>query len=325
MTLSQLSGKKLVIVASTGGHLQQAVEWSKRLHLHRDSLFVTFRNPQSESLLASRPALYVRYVPPRGGLAIFGAFRELVGEIDWKEYYGVLSTGAGFALAAVPFAKLHRKPFYYVESVSRFAGPSLTGRIMSILPVDRYTQHNSYAGKKWKLAPSLMDAYIPALRNAPCAAGSGLRIFVTLGTIKPYRFDRMIDAILPSLTLGDQIVWQTGESWREGLPGEAHREMSGSEFRRNCAEADVVITHAGVGTLMLLLDLGKVPIVYARSSAMNEHVDNHQQQVASDLVRRGLALHGPEMLTRDQLIEAGSTTVVRAEGNDKKSVGPDGD
>jgi UDP-N-acetylglucosamine--N-acetylmuramyl-(pentapeptide) pyrophosphoryl-undecaprenol N-acetylglucosamine transferase len=158
--LSNLEGKKMVIMASTGGHLEQAVAWSRRLKLSDESIFITFDTAQSRSLLASQNVVYVRYVPPRGGFALLGAVSDLFGKIKWSAFDGVLSSGAGFAVAGVPFAKLHRKPFYFIESVSRFHGPSLTGQLLTWVPnIKRYTQHEFYAGPKWKQAPSLMDAY----------------------------------------------------------------------------------------------------------------------------------------------------------------------
>jgi UDP-N-acetylglucosamine--N-acetylmuramyl-(pentapeptide) pyrophosphoryl-undecaprenol N-acetylglucosamine transferase len=134
----------------------------------------------------------------------------------------------------------------------------------------------------------------------------------------------MIDSVLQGISDSDEVTWQLGASWRDGLPGAVHREMSGSEFRRLCQESDVVVTHAGVGTLMLLLDMGKLPIVYSRDSSKNEHVDDHQNQVASELDRRGLAVKVTGSLDEDALNRASTMAVVRVDDESDESVGSNG-
>jgi len=44
--------------------------------------------------------------------------------------------------------------------------------------------------------------------------------------------------------------------------------------------ARVVITHAGVGSIMLALAAGKKPIVAPRLYRYGEHVDDHQTEIA---------------------------------------------
>ena len=51
-------------------------------------------------------------------------------------------------------------------------------------------------------------------------------------------------------------------------------------------DARVVVCHGGPGTIMLAATLGKMPIVMPRSSALGEHVDDHQvafcKRIAAD-------------------------------------------
>ena len=60
------------------------------------------------------------------------------------------------------------------------------------------------------------------------------------------------------------------------------RFFSVDEFERLFREADLIICHAGAGTLIHALRLGKIPVVMPRQKRYREHVDDHQL----DLVRR---------------------------------------
>lgn len=136
------------------------------------------------------------------------------------------------------------------------------------------------------------------------------RLFVTLGTIRPYRFDAAIDAILSSGSAGHSTIWQTGVTTREELPGEVFTEMGSHEFETAARNADVVITHAGVGTILQLLEWGIHPVVIPRKRSRNEHVDNHQLQIADLLRSESLAtvVH-PDELTSDALRQASAKEV----------------
>ena len=59
-----------------------------------------------------------------------------------------------------------------------------------------------------------------------------------------------------------RTLWQLGTTTREGLPGRAVSEMSREDFVRSARAADVVVTHAGIGTLLDLLDMGIYPVSY---------------------------------------------------------------
>ena len=113
-------------------------------------------------------------------------------------------------------------------------------------------------------------------------------MFVTLGTIEPYRFDALIDNILRVLPGDAEVTWQLGSTPREDLPGRVAKVVSLEEFDRLAVEADVVVSHAGVGSALRLLNLGVSAIIVPRRQERGEHVDNHQQQAAAQLAQGGL-------------------------------------
>nr|WP_281372096.1 glycosyltransferase [Modestobacter versicolor] len=127
-------------------------------------------------------------------------------------------------------------------------------------------------------------------------------MFVTLGTIRGYGFHALLDRVLELGIAGEDTVWQLGDTTpRVDLPGTVHREVSGADFERYATEADVVITHAGVGTVMCLLDLGISPIAVVRRRSRAEHVDDHQQQLAQ-LMRDTAIGHAVEVEDLDRTV-----------------------
>jgi UDP-N-acetylglucosamine transferase subunit ALG13 len=75
------------------------------------------------------------------------------------------------------------------------------------------------------------------------------------------------------------------------------------------AEADLVISHSGVGTALLTLEHGKVPVLLPRRRDRHEHTDDHQRLIAEELGRRNLAVWAdPDELTAADLVRASTMT-----------------
>jgi UDP-N-acetylglucosamine--N-acetylmuramyl-(pentapeptide) pyrophosphoryl-undecaprenol N-acetylglucosamine transferase len=309
--LAAYSGTRAVLAASTGGHLEQLTMISRRLRLSPDSLWITFDHPQSRSLLADARVKYVPYISPRDYIGVVRAV-PFVAPILRRENFDVaLSTGAGVALSVLPVAGMFGCKPVYVESVSRFDGPSLTGRFLARIPgVSVFTQHPNWADNRWRLAESVLASFRPLTRRS----GRPKRIFVTLGTIRPYRFDTLVDRLLSMFDrVGEvEVVWQLGSTDRDDLPGVVRATVTAEEFDRYVTESDVVISHAGVGSALKILALGRSPVLVTRRAARHEHVDDHQQQVASALAKLGLSVsvEAPD-LSWEHLTEAAAIEIVR--------------
>jgi UDP-N-acetylglucosamine transferase subunit ALG13 len=113
-------------------------------------------------------------------------------------------------------------------------------------------------------------------------------IFVTFGT-DGHPFERALDMIQP-LAVTDRIVVQCGAT--SSRPDWANTDwVEFVQYERQLhlmRTAAAVIAHAGVGSIMSALGVGVRPIVIARRSAMGEHIDDHQLQIAAELEARGL-------------------------------------
>ena len=132
-------------------------------------------------------------------------------------------------------------------------------------------------------------------------------IFLTLGSHEQ-PFIRAVEAILPLADSGEELVVQAGATpappelaanvrWQQWMPY--------PDMVETMRAADVVICHAGVGSIMLSLELGKVPVVVARLAEHGEHVDDHQLQIANRMAERGL-------IVRHELADDIQSSVERA-------------
>jgi UDP-N-acetylglucosamine transferase subunit ALG13 len=285
------SPRRAVLAASTGGHLAQMHRLIRDLPIDPDPLWITFDHPQSRSLLQGARVVYVPYIAPRDFKNTFKGMPSVLRALRKEEFDVAISTGAAIANPVLGIARMMGKKAWYIESVSRFDGPSLTGKAMGMFPgISTYTQHQSWADNRWLYKVSVLDKYTTEEIDTQRSIE---KIFVTLGTIRPYRFDAMIDTIAEvtsKFPVQPDITWQVGATSRRDLTGKVHELMSADEFKACVLEADLCISHSGVGSAMQVMDLGRAPLLVPRRRERNEHVDDHQQQIARELAERGLAV-----------------------------------
>ena len=285
-----------LLVAATGGHLSELVRLAPRLGLREEPTWATFDTAQSHELLAGRDVVHVHHTRPRDVAAVARNVPIAIRLLRGRRFERVVSTGPGIALSFLPQAALMRRDAHYVESLARADGPSVTGRALQRAPgVRLHTQYPGWARGRWHYAGSVLDSYGPAAGDPP--RGRRLRVALSVGTVFP--FPRLVDQ-LPTVLAGDAeiLLWQTGET------------VPPAELRAAFREADVIVTHAGVGAALEALDAGRRPLLVPRLKHHGEHVDDHQLQVAAELERRGLAVvRQPEELTVEALLEAATGRV----------------
>ncbi len=103
-------------------------------------------------------------------------------------------------------------------------------------------------------------------------------IFVTVGTNEA-RFDRLLHAFA-DLAIDEDAVIQYGHSSPiHPASSKAVDFLSFDEMVATIGNARVVVTHAGVGSVMVALANGKRPVVMPRRHSLGEAVDDHQQQL----------------------------------------------
>jgi UDP-N-acetylglucosamine transferase subunit ALG13 len=110
-------------------------------------------------------------------------------------------------------------------------------------------------------------------------------IFVTVGThIQQFnRLLELVDGLPPSL----ERVIQYGASTYQVKYGSARQFIEFDEVLDLMARAEVVVSHGGVGSIILALAAGQRPVVAPRLLRFGEHVDDHQLEVAEAFARAG--------------------------------------
>ena len=138
------------------------------------------------------------------------------------------------------------------------------------------------------------------------------------GTAMP--FDRLV-AALDQVARRDpsQGVWvQWGNATPpDGLQGAAF--LARAELLEKMRTADVVVCHAGSGTLLDAISTGHVPVVVPRRRYLGEHVNDHQLEITEALSREMRAIAVIDCADLPAAIERarGLRAVPRDSGSDR--------
>ena len=113
-------------------------------------------------------------------------------------------------------------------------------------------------------------------------------ILVTVGT-HTQNFTRLVkatDDLVGSGKIKDKVVIQTGYTDYKPKNCKWFAFKPLDEFEKLCKRSDIIISHGGVGSIMLPLLLGKSLIVMPRLKKFKEHTDDHQLQIVQELEKQ---------------------------------------
>lgn len=113
-------------------------------------------------------------------------------------------------------------------------------------------------------------------------------IFVTVGTNEA-RFDRLLAAV-DRLGTDEELIVQHGPSAIRPAGATAVDFLPFDDMVETMGRARIVITHAGVGSVMTSLHAGTRPIVVPRLHRYGEAVDDHQLPFGRRLEQAGLVV-----------------------------------
>ena len=146
-------------------------------------------------------------------------------------------------------------------------------------------------------------------------------IFVTLGT-EHFDFNRLVkevDFLARDKKINDSVFIQLGACKYEPVHCEWKRFLPFGEMCRRIEEADLVIAHAGAGTSLLCLQLGKRPILVPRRKQFKEQVGDHQVMFARKMQELGYAAVAFEM---SELVNLINTNVKKELPKNSAKSGP---
>lgn len=124
-------------------------------------------------------------------------------------------------------------------------------------------------------------------------------ILVTLGTQKQ-SFSRLLEYIEKS-HIEDEIIVQAGYTKFESEKMKIFDFVSYDEMEKYVNRCDLVITHAGTGSIVGPLKKDKKVIACARLQKYGEHVDDHQLQLVEVFKEAGYILELNENNKLDDL------------------------
>ncbi len=276
-------------VATVGGHISELVELAERMPGDDERLWITADNPQTRDLMAGRT---VEFVPFIGERDLAGVLRAVPTARRLFRDHGVtrvISTGSAIALGYLPLAAALGLEVHYIESSTRVDSCSMTGRILSRVPrVNCWWQFDPPPDGFGAIA-GVYDHYRSTLKPGADQRPSIRRIVVTVGTTDR-DFRRLIKRLVAIIPDEAEVLWQTGASTVDDLDIDARELVPESELIEAINAADVVVTHAGAGSLALTLQAGKVPVFVPRRADFDEQLDDHQVELARWAHDRGLAV-----------------------------------
>jgi UDP-N-acetylglucosamine--N-acetylmuramyl-(pentapeptide) pyrophosphoryl-undecaprenol N-acetylglucosamine transferase len=279
-----------LLIASTGGHLAQLWRFWPRIQaagVDDEPLWLTFDTPQSRSLLVDQPTVFLRFTASRDYRSVVANVPPVIRILRSTPIERAFSTGSAIALSVFPLARAQRISCHYIESAARSAGPSVTGKALRFVPgVQTYCQYPNWASQRWHYAGSVFDDF----SVAPQVDTPIRRVLVMLGTI-PFPFGRLVERLRHLIPSDAEVLWQLGPSTPVKGLGHTHTLLPEEDLREACRRADLIVTHAGIGSALMALESGKTPILVPRSRIHGEHIDDHQAYIASELARRHLAVH----------------------------------
>lgn len=126
-----------------------------------------------------------------------------------------------------------------------------------------------------------------------CIWGVDILILVCVGASE-YKLDRlliMIDELCDEGVLdGENIIAQIGGTDYKPRNYKSFALIGRDDFQWYLEQAEFVITHAGTGSVIPALKMGKKVIVFPRLEKYKEHLDNHQLELRDVFTSSGYTM-----------------------------------
>ena len=281
----KIDKKKVLVVASAGGHLTQAMSC---MSLYPNIILVSNKlNIDGQNIKKKYKIKDTQHNAIIHFLNIFFAIYIFLKERP----SAIFSTGGPIVLPFALLAKLFNIKFIYFDTLSRVVELSNTGKL-----IKKYRLYHSFYSQWEHVARSNNVNYIGKcidilgenIKNTERFEDKSPQVLVTLGT-NDYPFQRAIDLIKELCIYNDSRVnWviQTGNTSIENPPinSKIIISTSRSEMEEYIKESSLVISHCGIGSINEMLRYQKKVFFIPRVEKYNEFSDDHQMQIANELI-----------------------------------------
>lgn len=108
-------------------------------------------------------------------------------------------------------------------------------------------------------------------------------IFVTTGTQEPFdRLLKLVQQVAPNYTAKIIIQAKTDMTFPEENI-ELHEFLSPADFKTFFNQADLIVSHAGMGSIISALNASKPLLIIPRKLTLKEHRNDHQMATAKKI------------------------------------------
>jgi len=113
-----------------------------------------------------------------------------------------------------------------------------------------------------------------------------VKVFVTVGSMLP--FDRLVGAMdaWAAAHPEAEVFAQIGDGGTQPVHMPWASMLTPSDFRRHCAASDVIVSHAGMGTILSAAESGRPLVCLPRRPELKEVTSQHQVATARWLRER---------------------------------------
>lgn len=121
-----------------------------------------------------------------------------------------------------------------------------------------------------------------------------MKVLVTIGSMVEKKFTRIfktVDELCEEGILdGKNVIAQVGFDNYSSKYYKCFDMIADEDFKRIIGESDLIIAHAGTGTVISSIKQGKKVIIFPRMAQYDEHYDDHQLELAELFTKQGYVL-----------------------------------
>ena len=147
-------------------------------------------------------------------------------------------------------------------------------------------------------------------------------ILVLLGTQNNsfHRLLEKLDELINKGIIQERVLVQAGYTKYESKNMQIFSLIPSEELEHYQENADLIITHGGVGSIISSIKKGKKVIAVPRLHKYQEHINDHQKQIIESFSKKGyiIGLNGVEEL-EDAILKIPDFVPVKYESNNKNS------